>query len=229
MEAQDPRAWDLGLFCPRCPPFTPTLEGLPALRLGLWAPRKWPGGSGLFGQRGLLIPAWRMVGVAAARGISGGRLVAFPAWPPVFLVQKKKNPILLLPRPHPHPSPCFRWMELDGVTREALGRGARGGGAPRGGGASPQPGLAAPAAGSAVGPLPGLARRLGREGGHPGAVRLAASREEESPGAHPGCLCLDGGAPGAVQRNFTRAHGLPPCRPLWQPKFSGRKCNGFLF
>ena len=86
-------------------------------------------------------------------------------------------------------------MELDGVTREALGRGARGGGPARGGGASPQPGLAAPAAGSVVGPLPGLARRLGRERGHPGAVRLAASREEESPGAHPGCLRPDGGAP----------------------------------
>lgn len=60
---------------------------------------------------------------------------------------------------------------------------------------APQPGLDAAAAGSAVGPLPGLARRLGRERGHPGAVRLAASREEELPAAHPGCLRLDGGAP----------------------------------
>lgn len=159
-------------------------------------------------------------------GFGGRRQVAFPAWPPVFFLRKKPSLLLVLPPlrlPPLSPSPFACGLELKGVTRGALGRG-EGGAAPEGG-ASPQPGLVAPAVDSAVGPPPGLAGCGGV------SWRRAIGRvwRGGAAGRRAGAFASGWGAPRQCRETSPAPTGSPPHRPRWQPKFSGRKCNGFCF
>lgn len=188
--------------------------------------KKYPGRRDLFGEHGLLILpgegwVWQQL-----EGFGGRRQVAFPAWPPVFFLRKKPSLLLVLPPlrlPPLSPSPFACGLELKGVTRGALGRG-EGGAAPEGG-ASPQPGLVAPAVDSAVGPPPGLAGCGGV------SWRRAIGRvwRGGAAGRRAGAFASGWGAPRQCRETSPEPTGSPPHRPRWQPKFSGRKCNGFFF
>lgn len=155
-------------------------------------------------------------------------------FPPAHLFSSsgKKPPLLLVPPPPAptpyHPPPAFACgLEQDGVTRGALGRGAAGvGGAARGGGDSPQPGLAAPAVGSVVGRRPGLA---GRWAGGILAPDDWPRLGRRSCLALARCVCVWMRGPRGLAEKLLPRPQAPSRQPHWQPKFAGRKCNGFLF
>lgn len=206
------------------PPIHPHSEGLPARWLGSLGPRKCSGGSGLFRQRATH-PRLEDSGGSSLEGFGADVWLHFP--PGHLFSWCRKKPLFLLP-PAPTPTPPLLSDRADGVTREALGRGARGGGAAWE--EQPPSQVDAAAAGSAVGPLPGLARRLGRERGHPGAVRLAAPRRRSCRPLTRGVCAWMGGPPRPCRETSPAPTGPSSCGPChWQPKFSGRKCNGFLF
>lgn len=142
----------------------------------------------------------------------------------------EKNPSSSPPAP---PPPTLPLLSLDGAGwGDSRGAGARRAGRGRRSGRWSQPP-------SQAWPRQLRARRWDRcqawRGGWGGSGDILAPCDWPPLGRRScraltrGVCAWMGGPPEAVQRNFTRAHGLPPCGPHWQPKFSGRKCNGFLF